>query len=185
MLDSDLPEAEKSSERITSEAVALVLGGTHPVSTVLSIATFHLLSEPARLERLRLELRAAIPDETDLPSWAALEKLPYLNSVVMESVRLVYGVASRVSVVSSDELLYTPSDKALGASANAEDCYVIPAGSAIGVSSYMTHTNPKIFPNGEDFVPERWLDDNGQRERGLEKYLMSFSRGHRQCVGMQ
>lgn len=184
MLDSGLPTAEKSPERITSEAIALVLGGTHPVSTTVTIATFHLLSKPEQLERLRSELRTVVSDETNLPPWSTLEKLPYLNGVVLESLRLVFGVASRVSVIAPDEeLVYTPAEESLTVS-GVKTSYTIPPGSAVGISAYMVHNNPTLFPNGAEFIPDRWLDEHGQRERGLEKYLMSFSRGHRQCVGM-
>ncbi|KAM5386543.1 hypothetical protein ACJZ2D_000506 [Fusarium nematophilum] len=185
ILESGLPPAEKSPERVTSEAVAFVLGGTHPISAVLSIATFHLLNKPDKLERLRTELHTVVSDETDLPPWSTLEKLPYLSAVVLESLRLVYGVASRVSVVAPDEeLVYTPAEQATGAPGDARTCYTIPPGSAIGISSYMIHTDPTLFPDGSEFIPDRWLDEHGQRERGLEKYLMSFSKGHRQCIGM-
>ncbi|KAH6972094.1 trichodiene oxygenase [Ilyonectria sp. MPI-CAGE-AT-0026] len=186
ILQSDLPEAEKSPDRLTSEAIAIVLGGTHSISTVLSIATFHLLTNPSQMERLLAELRTVVTDETNLPSWSTLEKLPYLNGVVLEALRLMYGVASRISVIAPDEeLLYTPTEGPPGATSNAGTSYTIPRGYAIGVSSYMIHMDPTLFPNASEFIPDRWLDKEGQRDRGLEKYLMSFSKGHRQCIGMQ
>lgn len=44
--------------------------------------------------------------------------------------------------------------------------------------------NPRIFPNPENFDPERWITaaKNGQR---LNRYLVSFTRGGRQCLGMK
>lgn len=38
-------------------------------------------------ERLKSELRDAIPDENAIPSWQVLEKLPLLSGVVKESFR--------------------------------------------------------------------------------------------------
>lgn len=38
-------------------------------------------------ERLMRELADAIPDESDIPSWQILEKLPLLSGVVKESLR--------------------------------------------------------------------------------------------------
>ena len=177
LLDSNLPEDEKTLERLTGEAVAVVLGGTHSISAVLSIATFHLLDKPSRLTRLQEELQAAVSDETQLPAWSTLEKLPYLSGVILEALRLMHGVASRISLVAPDEdLIYTESEKST---------YVIPRGSAVGIAPYLVHTNPRIFPNPSEFVPDRWMDDDGQRDRYLEKYLLSFSNGPRQCVGIQ
>ena len=41
-----------------------------------------------------------------------------------------------------------------------------------------------IFPEPEKFKPERWLK---AREEGfpLHRYLVSFSKGSRQCVGIK
>ena len=177
LLNADLAPSEKTMERITGEAVAVVLGGTHSISTVLSIATFHLLKDLKRQDRLREELREAVEDETLLPPWSTLEQLPYLNAVIQEALRLMHGVASRISQVAPNEdLVYVAPDNS---------SLLIPRGSAIGMSTYMVHNNPKIYPNPTEFMPERWLDKDGVRDRDLDKYMLSFSKGSRQCVGMQ
>ncbi|KAJ6780316.1 hypothetical protein PWT90_09912 [Aphanocladium album] len=177
LLESDLPPSEKTLERLTGEAVAVVLGGTHSISTVLSIATFHLLKDTNRQDRLRRELRAAVRDETALPPWSTLEQLPYLSAAIQEALRLMHGVASRITLVVPDEdLVYVAVDNS---------SHVIPRGSAVGVSSYMIHSDSKLYPDPTSFLPERWLDENGTRNRELDKYMMSFSKGPRQCVGMQ
>jgi len=40
--------------------------------------------------------------------------------------------------------------------------------------------NPTIFPDPETFDPERWLD----KEKRLDRYLVSFGKGSRQCLGI-
>lgn len=44
--------------------------------------------------------------------------------------------------------------------------------------------NPRIFPEPEKFDPDRWINaaKSGQR---LDRYLVSFGRGSRQCLGMK
>jgi cytochrome P450 len=44
--------------------------------------------------------------------------------------------------------------------------------------------DPEFFPSPHEFRPERWLE---AKESGfpLHKYLVAFSRGHRQCLGMR
>ena len=44
------------------------------------------------------------------------------------------------------------------------------------------HKNPKIFPNPTSFDPSRWLQENSS---DLEKYLVSFSKGPRSCLGIK
>ena len=53
----------------------------------------------------------------------------------------------------------------------------------ISMSSLMMHHNEKIFPQSYKFLPERWSerDDGG---KSLERYMVSFSKGSRQCIGM-
>jgi hypothetical protein len=45
------------------------------------------------------------------------------------------------------------------------------------------HHNETVFPDSHRFKPERWLDP-AERKR-LEKYMVAFSKGSRQCIGMQ
>jgi hypothetical protein len=47
------------------------------------------------------------------------------------------------------------------------------------MTSLLIHHDPKIFPNSNSFLPERWLENPH-----LDKYLVSFSKGSRQCIGI-
>ena len=148
--------------------------------------TFYLLTESHILNRLTQELQAAVEDPRQLPSWSSLEQLPYLCAVILEGLRLSYGVSARTPRVPVDEdLVYhglrTP---AMSDSSDIID-YIIPRGTAIGMSSWIMHHNEAIFPNSTMFVPERWLDEKGQQRKDLEQYLLSFSKGSRQCLGMK
>lgn len=45
------------------------------------------------------------------------------------------------------------------------------------------HHDESVFPDSHKFDPERWTDLT-ERKR-LEKYMVAFSKGSRQCIGMQ
>jgi cytochrome P450 len=47
----------------------------------------------------------------------------------------------------------------------------------------MMHMNEEIYPDPYKFDPERWMDP--ERARKLDRYLVPFTKGNRQCVGMQ
>jgi cytochrome P450 len=47
------------------------------------------------------------------------------------------------------------------------------------MTSYLVHHDETIFPNPYDYIPQRWLDNPR-----LDKYLVSFTKGTRQCVGI-
>lgn len=44
------------------------------------------------------------------------------------------------------------------------------------------HMDKNVFPNGEKFVPEAWLEP-GAKE--LESKLIPFSKGPRMCIGQK
>jgi hypothetical protein len=47
----------------------------------------------------------------------------------------------------------------------------------------LIHHNEDIFPDSRNFIPERWAEP--EKRRHLEKYLVSFTKGSRQCIGIK
>jgi cytochrome P450 len=47
------------------------------------------------------------------------------------------------------------------------------------MTSYLIHHNKSLFPNSHEYIPQRWIDNPR-----LDKYLISFSKGTRQCLGI-
>lgn len=41
-----------------------------------------------------------------------------------------------------------------------------------------------LFPDPERFEPDRWIRASEEGRR-LEKYIVSFSKGSRQCIGIK
>nr|KMM71131.1 cytochrome P450 [Coccidioides posadasii RMSCC 3488] len=81
LLDSKLPQEEKSMERLAAEIRSAIGAGTETTSNSM---TYHLLANPQKLQRLRDELLKLGPGrEANL---CELEQLPYLTAVGMTSV---------------------------------------------------------------------------------------------------
>lgn len=53
------------------------------------------------------------------------------------------------------------------------------------MTSVFMHENPDIFPNPLEFRPERWLEKRPEGAPQLDRYLVSFTKGSRQCLGMK
>ncbi|KAK1473175.1 hypothetical protein CCUS01_17239 [Colletotrichum cuscutae] len=175
MLSSKLlPPAEKTVSRLAQDGQILVQGGTLTTSWTLSLAVFHLINRPSTLRRLRDELFSAIPDRDAVVPLAELENLPYLRGVVKEALRLGFGTSSRLARVCPDETLVYHDKDGSGRSVH------LPPGTVIGMSTYKTQTDPRIYYDPSGFHPERWVEDD---ER-LEKYLTVFCGGTRVCLGM-
>lgn len=54
----------------------------------------------------------------------------------------------------------------------------------VSQSNLFVHMDPKVFPDAEAFKPERWIEAKEDGVR-LDRYLVSFSKGSRQCVGIK
>ena len=107
--------------------------------------------------------------------WTELEKKPYLWAVIHESLRMMPGVSHRSARIAREEdLVYKSRDGKV-------EC-VIPRGTPIGMTSMINHWNRDLFPNPDEFTPDRWLVD-GQPNYQLQKMLISFGKGSRSCIG--
>ncbi|KAI1167499.1 cytochrome P450 [Nemania serpens] len=176
ILDSKLPQHEKSVERLTEEAQVLVMAGTLTTASTMELMTFWLLRQPETLQKLKNELRTVMPSVSDIGKvpLATLEALPYLTAVIKEGLRLSYGVSTRLQRVDPDNpVVFT--DKATGKD------WTIPPKTAVGMTSVQLHHNEENFPDSKKFIPERWLQAD---EKRLEKYLVSFCKGSRACLGI-
>jgi hypothetical protein len=180
LFQSDLALLDKEPQRLADEAAAVVSAGTETTSWALSVMTYHLLTKPELLAKLTAELKTVVKDSQNLPAWHVLDTLPYLGAVVQEGLRLSYGVSSRTARVPTDEdLVYRGEWNKKSVE------YVLPKGYAIGMSAVVTHHDERAFPDSYAFIPERWLDENNQRRKDVERSMLAFSKGSRGCLGMK
>ncbi|PLB40480.1 cytochrome P450 [Aspergillus candidus] len=172
LLQSDLPPEEVSRQRLHHEATLVVGAGFETTKYTLTLSSFHIFSHPHIWKTLRQELETAIPDPANPPSLTDLEKLPYLTACIQESIRLSYGIPGRNGRISQTFPLTYKS-------------WVIPPGTLISMDNYAVAHDEAIFPDSCTFKPERWLGDplapDGKR---LSRYLVSFGRGTRSCLGI-
>lgn len=108
-----------------------------------------------------------MPDSQALPPLQRLEQLPYLNAVMNEGFRISYGVTSRLQrVVPDSDLKFRE--------------WMIPAGTPVGMTSIFMHDDPEKFPHPQEFKPDRWTQPES---KNLERYIVTFSKGTRACLG--
>lgn len=178
LLTGDLPEQEKRLERLWQEGQIVVGAGTETTAWTLSATLFYLLEDRRVFAKLMQELVSHIDDADERVTWSELEQLPYLSAVVSEGLRLSYGVSTRLQRIN-------PLGPFLFTDATTKKEYVIPKGTPVGMTATLVHNDPSLFPDPHIFRPERWLNENGQRHHHLDKFLLSFSRGSRQCIGIK
>ncbi|MCJ1422484.1 hypothetical protein MMC29_000364, partial [Sticta canariensis] len=171
ILHSGLPPEELSLSRLQDEAGIIVTAAIATTGTTMSIACFHVLSNPSIYQRICQELISAFPDSTMQPTLPELETLPYLTAVIQESLRFSYGISQRLPRI---------FDTAIG-----YDSYTIPPGVPISLTCCIQHHDERIFPSSQTFKPDRWLDNPKApgTDKPLSTYLVSFGKGSRSCLG--
>ncbi|KAK8022282.1 Cytochrome P450 monooxygenase [Apiospora rasikravindrae] len=171
VLDSDLPAQEKSAERLEAEAQVVLAAGTETTAKSLAMIAFHLNEDAGKLQRLRDEIATAGPEADGSYSLAKLEKLPYLTACIMEGVRMMSGVTTRLPRVAHEPLQYRD--------------WSIPPGTPVSQMNYVVNNDPDLFPRPLEFRPERWVDAPERADgRRLDRYMVSFMRGSRSCIGI-
>ncbi|KAF9257284.1 cytochrome P450 [Marasmius fiardii PR-910] len=154
--------------KLIDEGVAFQIAATDTTSNVCVNGTFHLLTNPGILLKLRKELDEAWGNPEEDMKYERLEELPYLGAVIKESLRLSCGTSIALPrCVGNEEVTIAGR--------------TIPPGTIVGCATYMVHSNPTIFPEPDKFIPERWLGNDAPQ---LEKYLVAFSKGPRICLGI-
>ncbi|KAK0665693.1 putative cytochrome P450 E-class, group I [Cercophora samala] len=171
--DSNLPPEDKTVERVFSDVVSVTGAGFETTASLLRLVIYHVFSHPEILTRLRAELVEAATRSSSSPDGSiplqTLEQLPYLTAALMEGMRLSPAIASRSQRIAPDrDLIY--------------DKYRIPAGTPVGMTVLLMHTDERLYPDPHRFDPERWVDPEARKRS--EKTYAPFSRGTRICIGM-
>ena len=167
------PEAHKGNPipdytALYEEAQSMLFAGGVTVGDALMTGHFHVLDQPALYERLRAEVRTAWPQLNNPPALESLEALPFLTATIKECLRMSPGACSPL-------LRIVPEP---GATISGRP---VPGGTIVGMSAIFVHMSSEVFAEPEKFDPERWL---GKDAKGLEQWLVAFSKGPRSCLGI-
>ncbi|PLN82533.1 cytochrome P450 [Aspergillus taichungensis] len=170
LTDLNVPEEEKTLDRLLDEGETIIFAGIDTTARTLAVAFFHLLNNKELLMKLRKELSAIEKPDGQRWTTAELEAVPYMRGVVQEAIRLTYGLVVRIPRISAHEALQYKG-------------FVIPPGTPVSQSTYMINNDASAFPNPQAFDPDRWVRA-AQDGVSLDKYMVSFSKGSRACLGI-
>lgn len=152
--------------QLRDEAMTIFLAGHETTANALTWTWYLLSQHPEAEARMHAEIDAALLGRT--PTFDDLPALPFTRMVVAESMRL-YPPAWAIGRRAIEPF------EARG--------YTIPARSVVLMSQYITHRDPRFFPDPERFDPERWTTE-AQATRPKFSYF-PFGGGTRVCIGEQ
>lgn len=95
--------------------------------------------------------------------------LPMQTGFIKESLRYMPLIPGRLPRVVPWGGLYVPAVTKM-----------IPEGSVVGLSQLHVSFDPEVFPDPQDFKPERWSGDSG---KDLDHWLLDFAKGRIDCIG--
>ncbi len=155
---------QMTERQLRDETMTLFLAGHE--TTALSLSwTWYLLSQNPEAEaRLHEELREVLSGRP--PEVGDLERLPYLNAVVKEVLRM-FPPAFIMARLNVEPVRFGE--------------YEIPPGRTVLASQWVMHRDARFFDQPEKFLPERWLD--GLEERLPAGVYFPFGDGPRRCIG--
>ena len=160
MLARDEAGEALTDEELRDELMTLLVAGHETTATALTWALYWIHKVPEVRQQLLAELQTVDPGDH-----GALSRLPYLNAVCCETLR-IYPVGMltfpRVPLRRLE----------LGG-------YSLEPGTIVIGSIYLTHRRKEIYPDPDRFRPERFL------ERRFSPYeYLPFGGGARRCIGM-
>ncbi|RBQ68277.1 hypothetical protein FVER14953_05538 [Fusarium verticillioides] len=159
-----------AAQQIADESVGLLMAGTETTATMLAYGTYYFMTFPEVQAKIMAELATVQRTESGRLPIQQIESLPYFTGFVKETLRFAHGVPGRLTRVVPSGGLYIPSINDY-----------IPEGYVVGMSHMMIHNDPEIFEAPNEFRPERWMGEEGKQ---LDHWLLTFSKGSRNCLGM-
>lgn len=148
---------------LISHAFTLFTAGHETTTAALTWTIFLLCQHPAVYGSLLDELENALHGAPPAP--AQVRELPLLDAVLKEGLRLL-------------------SPATVGMRRTTEACelggFALPQGVTVIFSQFVTHRDPELYPQPDDFLPERWFSI----KPGPYDYI-PFSAGSHRCIGAE
>ncbi|CAN5333849.1 cytochrome P450 [soil metagenome] len=155
-----------SGKQLRDETITMLLAGHETTALALTWTWFLLSQHPEVVARLEAEIDAVLGGRA--PAVADLPRLPYVEMIVKESMRL-YPPA------------YSFGREAL------QDCeilgYAVPAGTTLFIFPWVIQRDARHYADPLRFDPDRWTEDF---ERRLSRHAyLPFGSGPRMCIGRE
>ncbi|CDO75040.1 hypothetical protein BN946_scf184640.g15 [Trametes cinnabarina] len=182
-------EAERhTDDELVAQMSTFIVAGMDSTANALCRILQVLAERPDAQERLRAELIQASHGE-DL-AYDDLNKLPYLDAVCRETLRVYAPATFTMREVAADTTL--PLSKPIrGLDGTLMSEIPVPRGTFILLHNLGSNTNEDLWgEDAEEWKPERWFGPLPAAVMeapipGIYSHLMTFSGGARSCIGFK
>uniref|UniRef100_A0A669BV39 unspecific monooxygenase n=1 Tax=Oreochromis niloticus TaxID=8128 RepID=A0A669BV39_ORENI len=154
-----------TEHEIISQVTMFVFAGYETSAIALVFLAYSLARNPEIMKRLQREIDSTFPNKGPV-EYEALMQMEYLDSVVSECLRL-YPSIPRLERVAKETVKISE--------------ITIPKGMLVMVPVYALHRDPELWPEPEEFKPDRFSKENKQN---INPYTyLPFGAGPRSCMG--
>lgn len=151
-----------SKEEIKDEMLTLLITGHQTTASTIAWSMYYILSDQSVLTKMKDEINSNISNMKEMH--LNIQKLPYMDMVVNESLRIKPVIPFFGRLTTTDFQL---------------NDITIPKGVMIYPAVYLVHHDEQYWPNPEKFIPERFTDSTK-----MEPYtFVPFGGGIRRCIG--
>jgi cytochrome P450 len=156
-----------SNIELRADSSLFIAAGSDAVRLTVAATLFYWGRHPDVLAKATREIRSSTTDLENVTD-VTLSSLPYLRACIDEAMRLTPPKPSSIP-------------REVNTGSIVVDGMPVPAGMTVATSTYALHRNPKIYPNPDEYRPERWL------ERPADPKMLAafnpFLKGPRACPG--
>jgi cytochrome P450 len=163
MRDAETGEG-MSDQQARDEVVTIFFAGHETTAATMTWAFYSLWQNPEVEGWLREEVKSVLDGR--MPTFADLPKLTYMQMFLNEVLRLYPAAYLFAREAVTDDVI---------------DGYPIPAGNLIFITPFITHRDPKYWPDPEKFDPKRFTPENSA-SRPKHAYY-PFGEGPHVCIG--
>ncbi len=162
-----------TDEDLVNQLMTFLAAGHETTASAMSWAVYLLCKHPSTQQRLREELRTQLPAITDPSteiSSTDIDRLPYLNAVLQETMRLFPPVPLTMRETAIDTTVQGS---------------FIPRGTTIVICPWAVNTSIHLWgADAREFKPERWLGSHANTGGAESNYaITTFLHGPRSCIG--
>lgn len=155
-------------KEVAANASIFFDAGYETTSTLLAFLSHVLVNKPAIQERIRSEVQSLYERDRNL-DYNTVNELPFLDSVIFETLRLFPPITGAVTRQSSADYKWKGM--------------TIPANTAICIPLYFLQRDPDVWQDAETFDPMRFYGAN--KSRASSPSFQAFGFGPRNCIGLR
>ncbi|KAJ6483827.1 cytochrome P450 [Mycena vitilis] len=165
----DQYDGSKEQEKVMKEVTAVAYSAAADTTAATLDAFFMAMAmNPGVVQRAQKELDI-VTGLSRLPGFEDRSDLPYFQAIYREVLRLWPAAPLGIPHASMQDDIY--------------EGFLIPKGTTVLSNIWAMGRDESVYPNPEEFIPERFLNADGQFAEIDDDHVVAFGFGRRICPG--